>query len=205
MIENENNRIIQITWRDQSPADALVQVGEWLENQGDLAAAGHYYEAAVAVDSTFAFAVWRLGQLALRQRKFADAIAALTEAAALTPDHAPTLHLLSEAHFQMGEVEKALQWSNAVLTLQNNHAGALLIKMRCLAQVRDWVALGEAAEDAALVLANAAERQLFAALSKANLGDWEAALAIVSRISAGSLRRHADLERSVVDAVRLAR
>lgn len=201
MTENENIRIVQITWRDQSPADALVQVGEWLENQGDLAAAGHYYEAALAVDSTFAFAAWRLGQLALRQRKFADAVVALTGAAALTPDHAPTLHLLSEAHFQMGDFEKALHWSSAALVIQTNHGGALLVKMRCLAQAYDWRALGGVAEDAALVLANSTERQLFAALSKANLGDPDTALAIVSRISAGSLRSHADLERSVVAAL----
>lgn len=131
MGEKQPSDVLVVSWRGQSPAELLISVGEWLEEQHDFEAAVRYYAAAADLEDGSALAYFRLGKLLLKQRHFHEAAEVLEKAAALAPDHAPTWYALAQSYFGAGDYQRADTAASTALQNDPNHSGAFLIRLRC--------------------------------------------------------------------------
>lgn len=148
---------VSVTWRDQSPAELLTTVGEWLEGIGQLEQAARYYFAATTISPDDALAFYRLGKLRLRQAEYALACDALSRAVQLTPDHAPTWYHLAHAYFHLQDYAQADTAAQHALQLDPDHAGAYLIRLRVAQQRGDMESIKALLARVPAALKNAAE------------------------------------------------
>jgi tetratricopeptide (TPR) repeat protein len=135
--------VFALSWQNQTPAEVLVQIGEWLQEQGEFEAAARFYAAATVLEQDCALAYFRWGKLLLKQRNFSEAVKVLARAASITPDHAPTWYHLSQAYFDLGDYQQAAQAAENALKNDPNHAGAFLIRLRCAQLCGDEVLIRE--------------------------------------------------------------
>ncbi len=162
---------LHITWQRQSPAETLVQMGEWLEARRCMSDALEFYQAALLIDPSFSFAGWRGGQLSLKRKDYQTAAQLLEASLRASPDHAPTMYLISVAYSGLERHELALDYANTALKYDSQHVGAFLQKLRSHAALQQWDELKVACHSAPLSAMPAGEVHLWCALASIQKGD----------------------------------
>lgn len=187
---------LRVTWGGQCPAELLTQVGEWLESQGDSAAALTYYASALAVDAEWSLAAYRAGHLLAGLKRPTEAAEYLERAAAAAPDHAPTWYLASKVSLACAQPVEALQKAQRAIGLDPNHTGAALVALRALVELQEWSRILECVTTRP-ALAASAEVRLTCALAHCRLGDPTAAESAWSRTTPRERRRFPDLAKAI--------
>jgi tetratricopeptide (TPR) repeat protein len=178
-----------VSWRHQAPAELLTQIGEWLEDRGNLEEAYTYFGAAVTVDPQYSLAAFRHGKLALKNHHYSIAVTKLELAARLTPDHAPTHYSASLAYAALDRSQEALSAAERALELDPHHAGARLQVARALAKLERWQDLRTLIEGSQSTHASH-EANLLRALAAYHLNDPDGARTILSRVPQHARRHH---------------
>jgi tetratricopeptide (TPR) repeat protein len=102
---------------DPEHADAHVNLGRILHEQGDAAAAEEHYRAAVDANPEHETATFNLGVALEDLGRVDDAIAAYTSAIALDPDNADAHYNLAGIYEQRGDKQAALRHLKVYRTL----------------------------------------------------------------------------------------
>jgi tetratricopeptide (TPR) repeat protein len=102
---------------DPEHADAHVNLGRILHEQGDAAAAEEHYRAAVDADPEHETATFNLGVALEDLGRVDDAIDAYTSAIALDPDNADAHYNLAGIYEQRGDKQAALRHLKVYRTL----------------------------------------------------------------------------------------
>jgi tetratricopeptide (TPR) repeat protein len=102
---------------DPEHADAHVNLGRILHEQGDAAAAEEHYRAAVDANPEHETATFNLGVALEDLGRVEDAIAAYTSAIALDPDNADAHYNLAGIYEQRGDKQAALRHLKVYRTL----------------------------------------------------------------------------------------
>lgn len=102
---------------DPDHADAHVNLGRLLHEQGSTAAAEKHYRAAVEIDPEHETAAFNLGVALEDLSRHDDAIAAYTKALALDPDNADAHYNLAGIYEQRGDKPSALRHLKAYRAL----------------------------------------------------------------------------------------
>ena len=151
-----------------------------------------YYDAAQMLEPTSGFAAFRAGNLALECGQYETAIQKLLNALSAVPDHTPTTYLLARAYAGNRMPVDALKYAERTLQNDPNHAGALLLKLRSLADMQKWEEIRNLEGQLPTRLFEANEVYLWSALAHAHSRDTNQALQHYSKITEKTRRRFPD-------------
>lgn len=195
-MQQAQDSVLHISWKDQSPAELLTQAGEWLEQQGNQQQAMSYYDAATSLAPHYSLAAFRGGQLALKTRRWDDALQRLMLALHAAPDHAPTHYLASRAYLGLEKFEDALVEAEATLRYDPNHSGAFLVKLRCLTATQRWNEI-ERLHTLTPLKFTGAEAALMFILALCKRGDLPRAKSHYDEVSIQQRKRFRDLAQAI--------
>lgn len=123
--------------------DALNMLGVMALEDGDLPAARHWLEQAIASDDQAAMAYQNLALVLIEQGHAQDALVQLERAFQLEPSPATQL-ARAAAHQRLGEFSQAAAELESVVQLQPDHHAAWFNLGDCLLQTSQWQQAAEA-------------------------------------------------------------
>ncbi len=103
-------------------AEAWYYLGVVCERQGRASAAREAYTRSGSADAQFAAPFLRLGEMAVREKKWQEVLAAAKTGLARDATHWPALHLLDAvANFNLGDLDAAGRSAREVVRLDTEH------------------------------------------------------------------------------------
>jgi tetratricopeptide (TPR) repeat protein len=123
--------------RDPSLVEAHNNLGNLLDEIGDLTAARQHYETALRLAPDNALAHENLGTLLLKLGQFDQALGQYQAATRQQPADAHVPYLVGKAYLRRGEPDEAVKWLHQALELDPNDPQALALLARLLATDED--------------------------------------------------------------------
>lgn len=195
------NPNFSMTWNHQSPSQALLLVGQWLEMR-EAGEAFSYYEAALVLDPTNSLAACYMGRVGIRMGKTHEVIEKIEKAYPTLVPHSGVTYFLSEAYGELNEFEKSSEYADATLRLAPTHTGAIIQKLRFYAKTEKWSELltfmGANQNTQA---ADAIESKLWCILAQAYVGNMESAQAAYSLLKTKAQNKFPEIAKQIENAL----